>query len=796
MDVKGVAFEEFLSTTYRGGGLGQYFTPRAIVNFMVDLVDPTIGERVIDPSCGSGGFLIRVYDIGSEKIRLSDFSAREKKRRLAELSNQSLVGIDWEQRAARTCKMNMILHGDGHAGVYQANALDIEEVVRKVEERRRFYPDAPTIEEGSFDVVLTNPPFGAHDDIPRIVQHYELGKGKRQKRETLLLERQIRLLRPGGRIAVVIPEGILSNKSGDRHLREYILRECVVKAVIRLPQNAFKMSGGAACTSVLYAVKKNPEDPRARAQGDVFFARAEYIGVAPSGKPIPENDLLAIREQYRRFENGEWDGIEMEPTNSGGMRFIREEPSKDESLWLEPTVNRTSLLFDRLSYVIRRPRITDRFSYTYFHPEYWRMMNVLADMSVSTVITTVQALCKPGYPSSGKRPSEQPVDGIPIIKVRNVTGHGIDLDTDFAPDSDAIRKECVRGLLRKGDVLITSTGEGTIGRMDIYPYDELAIADGEIIILRVLPGVTPAFLLELLRSEYGQIRMLRHVSGSTGQTHLMPEYVRDMDIPVPAPDLQQSIVERMAEARATSEDLATWAETLRIDGARTLAGAQRDMTNALRENGATVVSLEDLCIDDYPSRGRRPSEESTEGIPILKVRNITRRGIDLDTDFAPDNEVTRIECARALVNKGDLLITSTGEGTIGKISIYPYDEPAIADGHVSIIRLRPEVNGRYIAEFLRSEHGQVQMLRFVSGSTGQTELLIEHIRGLLVPVPAPAVQESVLARMDKARMTDDELSKQADKLCSEGTAAIARAQIDMMRRLNTSNETETGSVGV
>ena len=796
MDVKGVAFEEFLSATYRGGGLGQYFTPRAIVNFMVDLVDPAIGERVVDPSCGSGGFLIRVYDIGSEKIRLSDFAAREKERRLFELSNQSLVGIDWEQRAARTCKMNMILHGDGHAGVYQANALDIEEVERKVEERHRFYPDAPTIEEGSFDIVLTNPPFGAHDDIQRILQPYELGKGKRQKRETLLLERQIRLLRPGGRLAVVIPEGILSNKSGDRRLREYILRECVVKAVIRLPQDAFKMSGGAACTSVLYAVKKNPEDPKTRAQGDVFFARAEYIGVAPSGKPIPENDLLAIREQYRRFENGEWDGIEMEPTSSGGMRFIREEPSDDERLWLEPTVNRTSLLFDRLSYVIRRPRITDRFSYTFFHPEYWRMMNALADMSVSTVITTMQALCKPGYPSSGKRPTEQSIDGIPIIKVRNVTGHGIDLDTDFAPDSDAIRKKCARGLLRKDDVLITSTGEGTIGRVDIYPYDELAIADGEITILRLLPGVSPAFILELLRSEYGQIRMLRHVSGSTGQTHLMPEYVRDMDIPALSPDLQLSIVERMGEARVTSEDLATRAETLRTDGARTLAEAQRDMTNALRENGATIVSLENLCIADYPARGRKPSEESTEGIPILKVRNITRRGIDLDTDFAPDNEMTRIECARALVHKGDLLITSTGEGTIGRVEIYLYNEPAVADGHVSIVRLRPEVNGQYIAEFLRSEHGQVQMLRFVSGSTGQTELLVEHIGGLRVPVPAPAVQESVVARMDKARMADDELSKQAAELRSESTVVIACAQIDMMHRLNASNETETGSLGV
>lgn len=90
---------------------------------MVDLVEPAIGERVIDPSCGSGGFLIRAYDVVSEKIRSSDLSEREKVARAGELADRNLVGIDWEQRAARTCKMNMILHGDGHAGVYRANGL-------------------------------------------------------------------------------------------------------------------------------------------------------------------------------------------------------------------------------------------------------------------------------------------------------------------------------------------------------------------------------------------------------------------------------------------------------------------------------------------------------------------------------------------------------------------------------------------------------------------------------------------------------------------------------------------------
>lgn len=169
-----------------------------------------------------------MYDVVREKIRSSELSDAEKERRLRELANSHLAGIDWEPRAARTCKMNMIIHGDGHGGVYQANSLDIEEIEEKVEKRKRFYPHSPALEEGTFDIVLTNPPFGARDSVDRILDRYELGRGKSAKREVLMLERCIRLLRPGGRMAVVIPEGILSN-SNDRYIRNYIRRECIIK---------------------------------------------------------------------------------------------------------------------------------------------------------------------------------------------------------------------------------------------------------------------------------------------------------------------------------------------------------------------------------------------------------------------------------------------------------------------------------------------------------------------------------------------------------------------------------------
>lgn len=586
LDVKGVAFEEFLSSTYRGGGLGQYFTPREIVTFMVDLAAPAIGDRVIDPSCGSGGFIIRAYDSVSEKIRASDFSDREKERLLTQLANECLVGIDWEQRAARTCKMNMILHGDGHAGVYQANALDVDEIARKVEERKRFYPSAPTIDEGAFDVVLTNPPFGAHDSESRILGHYTLGRtGKSQKREVLLLERQIRLLRPGGKLAVVIPEGVLSNKV-DRHIRQFILNECIVKAIVRLPQDAFKMSEGAACTSILYAVRKDPDDATARDQGDIFFARAEYIGISPSGKPIPQNDLLAIREQYERFAAGEWEGIELEPAPDVGMRFIRTKPSDDERLWLEPSVNRTSLLYDRLSYVVRSPSIVDRFSYTYFHPEYWRTMHAIAAMPAPV---TLADLCIAPYPLRGRKPSEESAEGIPILKVRNVTGHGIDLDTEYAPDNEATLSESARALLRKGDVLITSTGEGTIGRVEVYPYEDPAIADNHVTICRLRPGVNLGFVAEFLRNEYGQIQMLRHVSGSTGQTELLIDHVRSLIVPMPDAAVQNEIVRGMEAARSAGQELTSKADLLRGESAEVVAIGRREMMRRLTADGATVT---------------------------------------------------------------------------------------------------------------------------------------------------------------------------------------------------------------
>jgi len=383
----------------------------------------------------------------------------------------------------------------------------------------------------------------------------------------------------------VVPEGILTNKK-DRSIRELLRRECVIKAVIRLSQDAFKMSEGAACTSVLYAVKKDPGDPNLTEQGDIFFARAEYIGISPSGRPIEENDLPRIKEKYAEFGTGHWEGIELRPLGDDRMSLVRSAEAASPAPWLEPEVNRTSLLYDRLCYVTREPHIMDRFSYVYFHPRYWQIFEHLTSGPVEPV--ELVSLCVEGYPRRGSKPAEESAEGIPILKVRNITGGGIDLDTEYAPDTEEVRQAHAPVIVRKNDILVTCTGEGTIGRADIYPYEEPSVADGHVAICRLRTGVNHEYVLEYLRSEYGQIQMLRHVSGSTGQTELLKDHFSNLLVPMPDKPAQRDIVGIMCEARAEAGRLRREAEGLRTQSAEVLAGARQRMIDTLmgRQNGA------------------------------------------------------------------------------------------------------------------------------------------------------------------------------------------------------------------
>lgn len=298
IDVKGRAFEIFLGKTFTGG-LGQFFTPRTIVKFAVDFADPEINSTlsdqecpylVIDPACGSGGFLIEVFKNIARKIK--SLPQNKQQALLERLSREQIYGTDINARLVRVAKMNMVLHGDGHGGIFKNSGLV------KVDKIKDVY-------ESGFDLVITNPPFG-NKDKGKILEQFVLGKPhgkplKEQLREILYVEQCIKLLKEGGELAILLPDGILNN-SVLAYVREYIRKHTIIKAVISLPDRAFKASGANSKTSLLFLKKKTSVHEK---QPPIFMGIAEYVGYetkTKEAKEIDANDLPLILQTYRDFK--------------------------------------------------------------------------------------------------------------------------------------------------------------------------------------------------------------------------------------------------------------------------------------------------------------------------------------------------------------------------------------------------------------------------------------------------------------------------------------------------------------
>jgi len=341
-DVKGIAFEQFLGTTFRGE-LGQYFTPRTIVDFMTSVLDPKEGETVCDPTCGSGGFLIKAFEYIREKIEEDVKNAKAELRSIIEgdnyeelsekeqlsinervekmqstlnkelntqvegsrmynLSRNCIYGTDANPRMARTSKMNMIMHGDGHGGVHHHDGL----------------LNVNGIFEERFDVILTNPPFGARIDKSQkiteadkftdeeLISKYKEKYGKAYENalkqvndnigksllslydvgsmsgltEVLFMERCLKLLKKGGRMGMVLPEGVL-NTSNLQKVREYFEGKAKIILICSIPQDVFIAAGATVKPSLVFFKRFTEEEElqylgaKTKAQKEV---RQKYIG--------------------------------------------------------------------------------------------------------------------------------------------------------------------------------------------------------------------------------------------------------------------------------------------------------------------------------------------------------------------------------------------------------------------------------------------------------------------------------------------------------------------------------------
>lgn len=401
-DVKGIAFEQFLGTTFRGE-LGQFFTPRTIVDFMVSILDPQEGEVICDPTCGSGGFLIKAFEYVREKIErdikdiksglrkqlegkdyeskseaeqleinkhidemqqiinkeLDTQQAGDKDKKIPEsrmysLSHNCIYGTDANPRMARTSKMNMIMHGDGHGGVHHHDGL----------------LNVNGIFEERFDVILTNPPFGSRVDkslkiseadrftdeklIAKYTERYgeEYTKALKQVNdnignsildlydtgkmsgltEVLFMERCIRLLKKGGRMGMVLPEGVL-NTSNLAKVREYFEGRAKIILICSIPQDVFIAAGATVKPSLVFFKRFTEEEEQKYA------------------------DCVAMAQNEKRAEKRE----KIDELNAEKERLIDSKKREDKARVKE--INKLLDVIEQQIIEEAKPRIKELFDY-------------------------------------------------------------------------------------------------------------------------------------------------------------------------------------------------------------------------------------------------------------------------------------------------------------------------------------------------------------------------------------------------------------------------------------------------
>ncbi len=480
-DVIGDAFEELIGTSFRGGE-GQFFTPRNVVQMMIDVLQPDGGERIIDPACGSGGFL-------SYTIR---YLLSNNKR------NFYVTGIDKDAFLAKIAKIYLsLIVNETEFGVspnfhiYCENSLENPLKWNKKTQAN--------IKLGSFDVVLTNPPFGAKIPVvgQELLEQYNLGYKwengdkraisnkalDKQSPQILFIERCLQLLREGGRLAIVLPDGIFGNPS-DKYIWEYISGVASVIGVVSLSQETFQPSTHTK-TSILF-LKKTTARPKS-----IFMAIANNVGHNKNGNPsykIDKHGNMILDKHGNKIINDDLPLIaENFNAHNNNIQKVNE---------------------DHLGFMVAYEDLNDHiFIPEYYNPEIGRELKSLKDKGKHRLIS-VEELIDKGILQI-KRGNEigsqfYGSGEIPFVRTSDIVNWEIKFDPIKAVSEEIYNQYKELQDIREKDILFVNDGTFLIGRTAmITRLDLRIIIQSHLRRIRILDPkiIDPYYLFYLLNSK-------------------------------------------------------------------------------------------------------------------------------------------------------------------------------------------------------------------------------------------------------------------------------------------------------
>ena len=580
IDIKGKAYEEIVGANLRGDR-GEFFTPRNVMKMVVEMINPQLGEKILDSSCGTGGFpVIAMTHVISEleKIFVEEFKTpraewnenirRQFQAQIAETAAKNFFGFDLNPDLVKAAKMNMVMNNDGSGNIWQANSLLpphewSAEFKRGLAQTFNFAPEnlrnANSI--ALFDVIITNPPFGSKIPIDdeHILRQFELAHiwtfdgatwtmtdelRKSVPPEILFVERCTQFLRAGGRMGIVLPDSILGSP-GLGYIRAWLIRNHKILASIDLHADTFQPHNGTQ-TSVLILQKKSPEEILSEERNgiddyEIFMAQVEKVGHDKRGnatfkrdddgreiliddKKIPDDETAEVAKTYHAWKK------KLRPDTPIKFCAVKLSDVKAHGLRLEASVFDLDALNAR-QFVLKNSVPFKTLAAAYVCGRFKRVWVKKSDLPIYQPSAITELRPKPdGY-----------------------------ISKETATDIDALR-------VHAGQVLLTCSG--TIGKVSFVSKTlNNKIFSHDLLRINVRNDYDAGYIYAWLKSSVGQQILLTNSYGAVIE-HIEPEHLENIPVPIASESLKRQIhglIVRSYELRDESNELIDEAEQILID---------------------------------------------------------------------------------------------------------------------------------------------------------------------------------------------------------------------------------------
>ncbi|GBL16167.1 type I restriction enzyme EcoKI M protein [Microcystis aeruginosa NIES-1211] len=808
LDVIDEAFEYLINQSSKGEK-GQFFTPRYVIDMCVKMLNPQEDEYIIDTAAGSSGFPVHTIfhvwrqileDEGLEVSHL--FSLEEKPPRCKEYVEEKVFAIDFDEKAVRVARTLNLIAGDGQTNVLHLNTLDYElwDEVTQQEEWDDVYHEgfrrlkklrpkgSPDYREFQFDILMANPPFAGDIKEPRMIARYDLAKKPNGKWETkvgrdiLFIERNLDFLKPGGRMAIVLPQGRFNNSS-DKNIRDFIAERCRILAVVGLHGNTFKPHTGTK-TSVLLVQKWN-DDPKIGAlcprQDDynIFFATMQKSGKDNSGEKVyvkvsdDSGDFLLDKHNHWIVDHDLFnhDGL----TEDGIAEAFIEFAKKENLSFFDLSPLSKGGAFDPVKYQQLMDRIeavelslsevlednnSSRFDSEYFRKHYLASLKILQKIryqkihDIAYVTDGIHESIDFDEDSnilsfSAKYPKENYFD-INDIKYISERQHNLNPRTQFQED----------------DVIISTVG--TIGNCAVVDkYILPANSDRDVGIIRIHDkSVKPRFLSTFLVSRYGRFQSERESTGNV-QLHLFIYKIKEIKVPQLKDDFQQyieKIVKFSKNLLDSSQCIYQQAENLLLTELGLKDWQPTEESIAVKSFSESFLSSGRLDaeyyqpkydeIDNYfkdfklikirdlinypvssgatPKAGGDDYTDEDDGIPFIRAVDLKDGEVDTNNFIFIKRYVHDLTLKKTKVKKNDVLFSIAG--TVGRCAIFDHDFEANINQAVSILRFdEAQVKRLYLIVFFNSEIGKMYISKYARQGL-QTNLNLNEVSDLRIPI--------------------------------------------------------------